>query len=385
MFRFLLPLWFLASVGLFLYSFTQVSLGLTLTRASFAQSIQQGFQYIGYFNRPLSTVLFIALVLLLFSLFVATLKAVRRGAVTKKILIAIIGTVVACVLLSYSAFSFDIFNYIFDAKIVTQYQDNPYAKRALDYPADPMLSFMHWTHRTYPYGPVWLGVSIPVSYLGMQYFLPTYFLFKILAGIAYIGTIFFIYKTLQKISPKNALVGAAFFGLNPLILIEFLVSGHNDSVMVFFAAWGIFLLVTRKYIFSILLVLLSIGTKYATAFLLPMIGLFAVPKRVSYEHSALIGVVAGIGAVFAAAMSSGNFQPWYLVYVLFPAAFLAHKYFITIPVILISLFACLYYVPYLYTGNWDAPIPQYLQYWMTSGAVFGIVCAGIYKLVKKQS
>ena len=42
----------------FFYSFTQVDLSLTLSRASFITTLQRSFQYIGYFNRPLSTVLF---------------------------------------------------------------------------------------------------------------------------------------------------------------------------------------------------------------------------------------------------------------------------------------------------------------------------------------
>ena len=50
---------------------------------------------------------------------------------------------------SYNAFSYDIFNYIFDAKIFTHYHQNPYLQKALDYPGDPMLSFMRWTHRVY--------------------------------------------------------------------------------------------------------------------------------------------------------------------------------------------------------------------------------------------
>ena len=53
-------------VALFLYSFTQVDLGLTLTRASIFQEVQRGFQQIGYFQRDISTSLFLIIISALF-------------------------------------------------------------------------------------------------------------------------------------------------------------------------------------------------------------------------------------------------------------------------------------------------------------------------------
>src|SRR3989344_6751156 len=138
---------------LFLYSFTQGDVGLTLTRASVWQAPQHFFQHIGYFDRPLSTMLYIVLLFLLFGfyllfLFLAAKKGIDKKNVLKLVLVtAVLGA------FSYNAFSYDLFNYIFDAKIITHYQQNPYEHKALDYPMDPMLSFMRWTHRLYPYGP----------------------------------------------------------------------------------------------------------------------------------------------------------------------------------------------------------------------------------------
>src|SRR5579872_2689561 len=57
--------YFIVIVALFLYSYTQVDLSLTLSRASIFQTVEKGFQYIGYFNRPLSTYLFCTIVGLL--------------------------------------------------------------------------------------------------------------------------------------------------------------------------------------------------------------------------------------------------------------------------------------------------------------------------------
>jgi len=61
--------WLAAVLALLLYSFTQIDLGLTLTRASYWQPIQKAFQQIGYFQRPLSTLLFLLILFFLFGLY----------------------------------------------------------------------------------------------------------------------------------------------------------------------------------------------------------------------------------------------------------------------------------------------------------------------------
>lgn len=358
--RLLLPLWILAAGVLTLYSFTQVSLSLTLTRATFWQDIQLFFQHIGYFNRPLSALLYVLIVALLFFLYILTLRLIRSKKLSVKNFVYILIPVCVILFFSYNAFSHDIFNYIFDAKIVTEYGDNPYEKKALDYPDDPMLSFMQWTHRTYPYGPVWLVLSLPLSYIGMQYFLPTFFLFKLLALVAYVGTTWCIYKIVTQRKKESALFAAAFFALNPLMLIEFLVSGHNDISMMFLAVFSILLFISGKKLLSLPIFALSVGVKFATGFLLPMFLYWLVnPKK--WERGIFIGTLFMIAAVIAASLSSGNFQPWYLSFVFVIVSLLSYKKYVYVPFIVITFLVAFHYVPYLYLGNWDSPVPEILQ------------------------
>src|SRR4029078_13504584 len=69
-------------VALLLYSYTQVDLSLTLSKASIFQTIEKAFQYIGYFNRPLSTYLFLGIVGLLFFLYGLFLKFAKQKRIT---------------------------------------------------------------------------------------------------------------------------------------------------------------------------------------------------------------------------------------------------------------------------------------------------------------
>lgn len=384
-----ISLFFLAiTFLLFLYSFTQVDLGLTLTRASVITDIQRSFQYIGYFNRSLSALLFLILLAALFASYIFLLRAIRQGTLNRKTLWAtiILGTLILT--FSYNAFSYDIFNYIFDAKILTMYGLNPYEYKALDFPSDPMLSFMHWTHRTYPYGPVWLGLSVPLSYLGFQFFMPTFFLFKLFFAGCFLLSCWFIEKIVHKVSEKESVFCLAFFAFNPLILIESLVSGHNDIAMMALALGSIYFLVKKRYILAVTLLILSVGLKYATGFLLPLfiVLIFFDRKRVPIQWGMiwltfLVAMIFGVGA----ASLRSTFQPWYLLYVLPFASLIAYSSYIRIPFVLLSLVGLLNYLPYLYYGNWDPPIPAVLLVLNLSTVVIAAVLAYILFLKSKTT
>ena len=359
------------AIGLFLYSFTQVDLDLTLSRWSVWQIIEKYFQHIGYFQRPLSSFLFTGIILLLFFFYLMILKSIKKGKMKKKELWSLIILVTVILAFSYNAFSYDLFNYIFDAKIVTHYFQNPYLHKALDYPGDPMLSFMHWTHRLYPYGPVWIILTIPLSFVGLQFFLPTFFLFKIFISACFLGTVYFIGKILQKSKPQDELFGVAFFALNPLVIVESLVSAHNDIVMMFFGMWAVYLLMNMRYVRSIILFALSVGVKFATAAIFPVYALIIYlqkkNKKVNWQLMFVFMAIFMIVPIILASFRT-SFQPWYLLDILPFVALVSTSYYAFIPGVIISLFAVFEYLPFLYTGNWDNPVPLIL-FWMTTCSI----------------
>jgi hypothetical protein len=273
---------------------------------------------------------------------------------------------------------------MFDAKIITHYHQNPYVHKALDYPGDPMLSFMHWTQRVYPYGPAWLVLTVPLSFLGFGFFLPTFFLFKLLAAGSYLGCLFFIGKISQKLKPEREAFGLIFFGLQPLILIESLVSGHIDITMMFFALWSVYFLLQKRYLYSLLLLAVSIGIKFATGLLIPVFLLPFVIKRSKkqfWHYFFFLSVLLMSLAVVIAGYRS-NFQPWYLMGMLSFAVFIADEFYIFIPACVISFFAMFTYIPFLYTGNWNPPVPQILAITYDISYVISAVLVVIYFLAK---
>jgi hypothetical protein len=299
------------------------------------------------------------------------LKGIKKGKMEKKELWSLIILVTVILAFSYNAFSYDLFNYIFDAKIVTHYFQNPYLHKALDYPGDPMLSFMHWTHRLYPYGPVWITLTIPLSFVGLQFFLPTFFLFKISIAACFLGTVYFIGKVLQKSKLQDELFGIAFFALNPLVVVESLVSAHNDIVMMFFGMWAVYLLMNMGYVRSIILFALSVGVKFATAAIFPVYALIIYlqkkNKRINWQLMfVFMAIIMIVPIIFASFRTS--FQPWYLLDIFPFVALVSTDYYAFIPGVVVSLFAVFEYLPFLYTGNWNNPIPLIL-FWMTACSI----------------
>ena len=99
-------LYLFSLVGLFFYSFTQIDLGLALTRFPFLFSIQRGFQTVGYFNRPLSTILYIAVLLLMFLSYAAFLYFATKKKITRSTIWKLIFLTAGILVFSYAAFSY---------------------------------------------------------------------------------------------------------------------------------------------------------------------------------------------------------------------------------------------------------------------------------------
>src|SRR3989338_1949252 len=164
---------------LFIYSYTQVDLNLILSSSGVYQSIQNNLTWVGYFNRPLSSAIYIFILFCLFVFYFILVKEVKNGRLKGKKFLFILCISSFLTFFSYPAFSHDLFNYMFDARIVTKYHYNPYFYKALDFPDDSWIRFMRWTHRTYTYGPVWLLTTIPFSALGFGKFVVTLLNFKL--------------------------------------------------------------------------------------------------------------------------------------------------------------------------------------------------------------
>lgn len=339
-------------IALTIYSYSQIDLNLTLSSNSFYQNIQNTLILLGYFNRPLSTIIYIILLVFLSVSYFAILKKYKDF--SKKVIWRLIIVSSFLLLFSYPAFSHDIFNYMFDARIFTKYGLNPYSYKALDFSGDLWIRFMHWTHRSYPYGPVWLILTIPFSFLGLQKFTLTLLLFKLLFLGAYLLNCYLIYQIVEKLDRQKALFSLSFFAFNPLILLETLASPHNDSLMLLFILLSVYLILKKKYIVSLLSMLVGVGIKFVSLPLL-LVNFFVTivkPKKIEVFVKKLLPIFLIIYFLSASfVIYFREILPWYGITFIGLAALFNNK-FIRLLSGGLSFGLLLKYVSFLYQGEW---------------------------------
>ena len=343
------------ALALLLYSFTQIDLGMTLTQASIWQGIQKQFQYVGYFNRSLSTVLFISILSAYFLAYIGVLWGIQKRKISSKTMWLAIIVTAGILVFSYPAFSYDFFNYLFTAKTVLVYHKNPYLVIPLQFAGvDPWLSFMHWTHLPSAYTPLWILVTLPPFFFGFGYFLLLLWGLKAVMVGAYIFTIIGIGKILEKVDREYMYIGMASFAFNPLIIIESLVSSHNDIVMMALAVWAIVFFQQKKRWISWILLSLSIGMKLMTIFLIPSF-------MTGWKRNTML-IFMSIG--FMAVLFQREVLSWYWVWIVPFISLMPRKWNLFIISYGISMGLLLRYAPFLYYGNWDSPVPQ-MKLWVT--------------------
>lgn len=306
--------------------------------------------HLGYYERFWGTLFYIILVTILF-LFNIYFVNKKNVSVLK---ISIITSVI--LFFSYNFISHDFFNYIFDAKIFTFYHDNPYFHKPNDYQTDQWLRFMHWTHRNYPYGPTFLGITLIPSWLSFNKFILNFYAFKALFIGSYLISVYY----LSKLNKRSAI----FFATSPLVFIEGMMNAHNDMIAVALGIAGIYYL-NKRNVWAKILFLISGGIKFIT---LPLL-LLSKNKKINLG---LFIVIVGLVIYLAIA---GELQIWYFLNLLIFLPF----YQELIEDLNILFFGLLMsYTPYIYQGASVNYIPE-RNYVIISS----FVCFIIYLCLKK--
>jgi hypothetical protein len=314
-----------------IYSFWLIDPNITFLQNSYWVQFRDWAVYMGYYRRDISFAVFLALLILLF---IYNLWFVKKYKQYSAIKIAAMVVFLGCI--SYPFISHDLFNYLFDARILTHYGLNPYTHTALDFQKDLWTRFMHWTHRTYPYGPTFLPLTLIPSYLGWGKFTLTFFLYKVMNSILYFLVVFL----LDKKNKKEAIL----FATHPLIIIEGLINAHNDIIGVSLGLIGIYLLDKKYNLWGRVFFLLSAGIKYVTAPIVFIRSSLPVLRSVKFLFAVQILLILYLCFKL-------EIQPWY-----FLSLFVFLPYFLwLIERLNIFFFGLLLsYYPFIRFGDWTA-------------------------------
>ena len=354
----LLFLYCLVLLALFAFSLTQIDLSLTLSTDEFLYGMQQVFQQVGFFNRPFATAWYVVLLCLYYLLYILILMSSFSRSFSEKFLWITIG-ITSGLAFSYPAFSYDVFNFMFYAKTIVVHNQNPYIVKPLDFAGiDPWLSFLHWTHRPSILPPLWTGITIVPYVLGFNKLLLILWNFKILTTLFYIWAVYLLKKIAEIKYPKYVLPIMTFFALNPLVVIESVVSGHLDIGMISFSYLFLLLLLKKQKVYSFFALALSVGIKYVTLVLSPLI--LTGFNRNFIVFLMLFGTMGVLAQI--------EMQPWYLLWTLPFLAFYPDKKWVWVMTIALSFGLLLRYAPYFYFGHWNDPVP-YIKLLVTLGSV----------------
>ena len=305
-------------------------------------------------NRAISGIMYLILILLMFFQFLFFLKIVKTKEIDGKFSFLLIGVVSFILLFSYPAvLSYDIFNYFSTAKVAFHYFENPYIIMPIELVGDPMLLFTQAANKLALYGPFWISLTGFPFLLGLNNFILTIINLKILVIIFYFLTSYLVHKI------SKSVYSLAFFALNPLVIIETLISGHNDIVMAFFALSSLYLLQKKKIFLSILFLLLSILIKYATLFLVPVFCYFLILKikgKLINLQKLYLFYALSMFLIFLLSSFREEIYPWYAVWFLVFVSLTNNKLLKNVSIVF-SFGLLLRYLPYMVLGTYFGPTP----------------------------
>lgn len=351
--------------SLAVFSYAYVDLNLTISQNPHFLKFVAFMQQLGYYHRPQATLIYVLLIALSFSFFIVNLFLFYKSKIKIKYLAIATSVNTLILVFAYPFLSSDLFNYMFDAKIITHYQQNPYTHKPLDFPQDEWLRFMRWVHRLSPYGPLWLIASTIPSLLGLGKFLLTAFAFKISIAIFHLINTYLVYKILQKINKDLANLGTAFYALNPLFLIEGVANSHNDAVLAAFFLGSIYFLIQGNSKLASAVLIAGALIKYIPILNIPWLIWYKMKNQkiekliiLNLATMAIFTYLYSSFRITVPFVSSGStqvqFQPWYLFWTI-PYISLIPKPKYIILAIALAIGASLRYLPYLYNGDWTHP------------------------------
>ncbi len=344
-----LPLFFVTIFILGIFSYGFVDPNLTLSVSPVFLKIQEPLRFLAYYQRPVATILFFVFLIGLFVCYGIFLKHSTKIFSSSRHFFVVLAASAVILAFSYPALTYDLFNYIATAKVAYTYHENPYVVMPTEIPNDPNLVFTRAANKVALYGPAWILLTTIPHLLGGGTIWTTLIAFKLLNAVAYMGFSYFIWRI-----TKN-LINVIFFAMNPLVLIEVIMNGHNDIYMMILAIGGLVLWQQNRKVYGFLLLVASWLVKGATIILTPLL----FWRNISRERLLLIAFFLLSFVFFVIAPIREELYPWYAVWLIATVSLLPFKSnrFIFGFTIVLSFALELRALPYMWMGYYEGVGP----------------------------
>jgi hypothetical protein len=167
-------------------------------------------------------------------------------------------------------FSTDPFSYAMYARFETVYHANPYLSTARSVaPADALIPYLYWRDIPSPYGPLWTLIS-QVIVGGEDTPLEMILRLKMVAFALTLLDGWLIYSFVRRRWPEQAGWYYLAFAWNPMVILEGIVIGHNDVLILAVMLGSALLLARGRPVLAVVGLTASALIKYST---LPAVGL----------------------------------------------------------------------------------------------------------------
>ncbi|MEK7168900.1 MAG: hypothetical protein AAB532_00640 [Patescibacteria group bacterium] len=360
---------FLVFISFFSYLFLDPNL-------TYLHNFFTGFSYS---NRGIITLIYTAIVFLFFVFYILFVKLLNKGVLVRKDILILIGISALGLLFSYPAMvSYDIFNYVATAKVSFYYFENPYLLMPIQFLNDPLLLFMQAANKTALYGPFWIMLTSIPFLLGFGQFILILFNFKFFIFVFYLLTTYLLNKLNSDV--KNLII----FALNPLVLFELFVGGHNDIVMMFLVILSFYLLKNKKILLALVFLTLSIFIKFASLFLLPIIIYIVIQnikkREISWDKVFVASSIL-MFTVFLLSTFREEIYPWYGIWFLAFTPLFKNKLLKGFYLAL-SFGLLLRYIPYMYLATYLSPTPLIKTILMITPVILYLIYMIVFRKLK---
>lgn len=257
--------------------------------------------------------LYVLLLMFLFAVYVAAARWAWRRRLSvwasRRLFRRLMGVTAGLLLLllvTREIYAVDVFAYSWFGRIFAVFGDNPYVNVPLEYAATDTagwLPYLYWQDLPAPYGPVWLllagGVATVANLFGdaIAYHVIGH---KLLVSASYLLSVWLIWKVMGQLAGRRVLstnrggrialtrsgrrrrsiltaqqarawqsAVALAFAWNPLMLIEFGISAHNDLLMLTCVLLAVHLHLKGRWQLAVLALALAFLIKFTALIFVP--------------------------------------------------------------------------------------------------------------------
>lgn len=343
---------------IFSYLWVDKALILTLSAGHAVVSNLEAAVSFGNVNREILAVIYVFLIVIFFILQCILILSTNRY--SKKLLYFALLLTTLIFSFSYNFASHDLFTYLFSAKMLWVYHLNPYIVSP-EYlvPTDFSVSFLRNIQNTYPYGVVSLIYSLfPVVIFSGDRILLNIFSIRLLNAILFYATGFFIYKTFR----DERIFGWWFF--NPILLLELLVNGHNDLLLICIFIISLILFYRKKIFLGIGVLLAASLTKSSVFVYEALIFLTGVTALILNQKYRQTFFKLGLFGLLAFLQTTNiSVQVWYYTWVYMFVPFAKLKTTSLILLSFLGVLLLLNYYSFIKTSGWGGGSLPGMKIW----------------------